>query len=206
MKFARSPIVALAFATLAVAQIQAVPIIEEIAPGSKECTDAANKECRTAAQAASHIASGMTTHGIYHVNEMAAVISLMAFESVDFKYKTNQVPGRPGQGTANMQMAEFNLKYAKSIDKVKGEVANIQSVDGLSDDELNRIRSLVITDDYNFGSGPWFLTTQCESSVRQELRANIDQGFSAYMGCVGVEVSAERTAYLDRAKKAFGIK
>ncbi|KAK0384681.1 hypothetical protein NLU13_8767 [Sarocladium strictum] len=205
MKFARSSFLVPVFATLVVAQLSAVPIVEEIAPGSKQCTDASNKECRTAEQAAPFIASGMTRYGIYSVNEMAAVISLMAFESVDFKYKTNQVPGRPGQGTANMQMAAYNLKYAKSIDKVKGQVADINSVDGLSDDELNRIRSLVTPDEYNFASGPWFLTTQCEDSVRQELRANVDQGFAAYMGCVGVEVSAERTAYLDRAKKAFGI-
>lgn len=195
----------LALAALAVAQLPAVSIVEQIAPASKSCADASNKECRTAKQAAPWIAEGMTRYGIYHVNEMAAVISLMAFESVNFEFKTNQVPGRPGQGTANMQMAEFNLMYANSINTVKAGVANVTSVDGLPEEELNRILSLVTPDEYNFASGQWFLTTQCEDSVRQELRADIDQGFSAYMACVGVEVAAERTEYLDRAKKAFGI-
>ena len=102
-------------------------------------------------------------------------------------------------------MAEYNLKYAKSIEEVKDKVGDVTSVDGLDDDELDRIRSLVTVDDYNFASGPWFLTTQCEKSVREQLRADVDKGFAAYMGCVGVEVNEERTAYLDRAKKAFNI-
>lgn len=195
----------LAFATLTLAQIQATPIILAIAPGSKSCA-ADNKECRTAEQASPFLASAMSRYKLYNVNEMAAVISLMAFESVDFAYKTNQFPGRPGQGTANMQMAEFNLKYAKSIDKVKDKVADISSVDGLSDDKLNEIRALVIDDEYNFASGPWFLTTQCEPSVREQLRNDIDKGFAAYMSCVGVTVDEDRTAYLERAKKAFNIK
>jgi cobyrinic acid a,c-diamide synthase len=189
---------------MAVAQLQAAPIVEQIAPGSKSC-DAANKECRTAEQAAPFLAQGMTRYGIYNVNEMAAVLSLMAFESVDFKYKTNQVPGRPGQGTANMQMAAYNLKYAKSIDRIKEKVADINSVEGLSDEELNNIRSLVLPDEYNFASGQWFLTTQCDQSIRKQLQEDVDKGFAAYMGCVGVQVNSERTAYLDRAKKAFGI-
>ncbi|KAH8175123.1 hypothetical protein LIA77_06542 [Sarocladium implicatum] len=191
--------------TVAAAELSAVPIVEEIAPGSKSCSDAANKECRTAEHAAPFIAKGMARYRLYSVNEMAAVISLMAFESVDFQYKTNQYPGRPGQGTANMQMAQYNLLYAKSIDEVKEKVSDVTSVDGLPDEELNRIRSLVTVDEYNFASGPWFLATQCDKSVREQLRANIDEGFATYMGCVGVEVTDERKAYLDRAKQAFKI-
>ncbi|KAJ2962724.1 hypothetical protein NQ176_g10917 [Zarea fungicola] len=136
---------------------------------------------------------------------MAAVIALMAFESVDFRYKHNVFPGRPGQGTANMQMANFNLLYAKSIDGVKDKVADITSVNGLSNDRLNAILALVTPDETNFGSGPWFLTTQCGQDVRDALKANIDTGFTAYMSCVGVSVTDDRKAYLTRAKKAFGL-
>lgn len=204
MKFIASTTLALALATLTAAQLPAVQIVQQIAPDAKSCQD--KTECRTAEQAAPWIAEGMQRYKVYNVNEMAAVISLMAYESVDFKYKTNQSPGRPGQGTANMQMPEFNLKYAQSIPDLKGEVANMTSVSAASDDQLNEMRALVLPDEYNFASGPWFLTTQCEPDVREKLRADIDSGFEAYMACVNVQVDDKRRAYLERAKKAFNIK
>lgn len=183
----------------------AVAIIEEIAPGSAECA-AGNTECRTARQATPHIFHGMARYGVWHPNQMAAVVALMAFESVDFAYKRNQYPGRPGQGTANMQMAEFNLEYARSIPALSGSVANVTSVDGQSDAELNRILDLVVPDAYCFASGPWFLETQCGGQILAQLVQDIDLGFESYMGCVGVAVTEDRRAYLGRAKQAFGIK
>ncbi|KAK3186552.1 hypothetical protein K4F52_004592 [Lecanicillium sp. MT-2017a] len=186
------------------AQLEAGPIIQQIAPGSASC-DAGATECRTASQAAPFIVQSMDAYQMHTVNEIAAVLSLMAFESVDFKYKHNVYPGRPGQGTANMQMANYNLLYAKSLDDVKDKVADIDSVDGLSDDKLNEILSLVTPDEHNFGSGPWFLATQCGGEVRESLKKDIDAGFEAYMGCVGVTVTDERRAYLTRAKAAFGL-
>lgn len=183
---------------------QAADIIKIIAPGSVSCP-AGESECRTADQAAEFLIGSMDQHGIHDTKEIAAVLSLMAFESVDFRYKHNVYPGRPGQGTANMQMANFNLMYAKSLDGVKDKVADIDSVDGLDPDKLNYILSLVQPDEFNFGSGPWFLTTQCPGDVREALRANIDSGFQRYMGCVGVSVTEERKAYLDRAKQAFDL-
>lgn len=181
-------------------------IIEEIAPQSKSCAKD-NDECRTGEQAAPYIFRSMARYGLFSPNQMAAVISLMAFESGDFAYKRNHfpAPGRPGQGTANMQMAEFNLKYAKSIEAIQNDVSNITSVDGLSNAELNRIRDLVIVDDYNFGSGPWFLRTECGEDVVGELVTDIDAGFESYMECVGVEVDESRLEYFDRAKSAFGL-
>lgn len=186
------------------AQLQAGPIIQKIAPGSASC-DAAATECRTATQAAPFIVQGMADYKMFSVNEIAAVLSLMAFESVDFKYKHNVYPGRPGQGTANMQMAKYNLMYAKSLDDVKDKVSDVNSVDGLSDDRLNEILALVTPDEHNFGSGPWFLATQCGQDVRDALKRDIDSGFDSYMGCVGVTVTDERRAYLTRAKAAFGL-
>lgn len=179
-------------------------IIKQISPASASCAGA-TPDCRTADQIAPHAMGAMHHYGLSSSREMAAVLALMAFESADFKYKHNVYPGRPGQGTANMQMPQYNLKYAKSIPAVKGKVANIPSVDGLSADKLNEILGYVTPDEYNFGSGAWFLATQCPGSVRDALRANIDNGFNAYMGCVGVDVTPERTAYLTRAKQAFGL-
>ena len=195
----------LSWTILAAAQLGAVRIVQEIAPAATSCPSS-NSDCRTAAQAAPWIAQGMYQYGIFSVNQMAAVVSLMAYESDNFEYKHNIDPGRPGQGTANMQMAPYNLKYAKQIDAVKGKVANYTSTDSLSDDELNAILALVTPDKYNFASGPWFLKTQCTQSVRDQLDANADSGFQAYMQCVGTAVTSDRLAYFDRAKKAFGIK
>ncbi|KAH7143583.1 hypothetical protein EDB81DRAFT_500055 [Dactylonectria macrodidyma] len=194
----------LILANAALANLNATTIVAEIAPGSESCASD-NADCRTAPVVGTYLALAMRKYSIYSVNQMAAVISLMAFESVDFAYKHNISPGRPGQGTANMQTAGYNLLYAKSLDGVKDKVADIDSVDGLSDDKLNEILALVTPDEYNFGSGPWFLTTQCDASVRTQLDADIDAGFSAYMGCVGTTLTDERTAYLTRAKEAFGI-
>ncbi|OAA32313.1 hypothetical protein AAL_01645 [Moelleriella libera RCEF 2490] len=183
----------------------AVRIVEAIAPNAKSCP-ADNQECRTAAQAAPFIADSMTTWALGSVNQMAAVVSLMAFESADFRYKRNKWPGRPGQGTANMQMARYNLLYARAIDALRPQVANMTTVDGQGDDKLNWLVSLVSQpDEYNFGSGAWFLATQCPQDVRDELARDADRGFARYMGCVGVSVTDDRKAYFERAKKAFGI-
>ena len=197
---------ALTCATLASASWPMTDIIEHIAPGSKTCKPD-NAECRTAKQAAPYIFQSMFVYGLYNPNQMAAVIALMALESGEFAYKTNHfpAPGRPGQGTANMQMAKFNLEYAKSIHAVRHEVANVTSVEGLPDVELNRIRSLVTVDKYNFGSGAWFLRNECGEEVVEALRADIDKGFEAYMECVGVEVDDARLDYLNKAKEAFGL-
>ena len=201
-----SPFIASLVATTAVAQLEAAQIVQQIAPNAKNCA-ASNTDCRTAEQAAPYLVQAMQDHNIYCVNQMAATIALMAFESVDFQYKHNISPGRPGQGTANMQMAPYNLKYAQSLDGVKDQVAAITTTDGLSDDKLNSILALVTPDEYNFGSGPWFLATQCDQSVRDQLTQNADSGWQAYMGCVGVDASDPgRVAYWTRAKAAFGIK
>ncbi|KND92415.1 hypothetical protein TOPH_03211 [Tolypocladium ophioglossoides CBS 100239] len=198
-----SVLAALGLASLAAA-LDAVQIVQQIAPDATSCPSPPG-DCRTAAQAAPFIARSMHAFGVGCPNEMASVVALMAFESVGFKYKHNVFPGRPGQGTANMQMAKYNLLYAKAIPAVEGNVTDIASVDGLPDDRLNWILSLVTPDEYNFGSGPWFLTTQCGADVRAKLQSNVDDGFQAYMQCVGVTVTDERKAYFDRAKKAFGV-
>ncbi|KPM41072.1 hypothetical protein AK830_g5482 [Neonectria ditissima] len=203
MKFL-TPLLLLASANLATCYLNATTIVADIAPGSDACA-AANKDCRTAAQAAPFIAAAMAKYKVYSVQQMAAVIALMAFESGDFAYKHNVSPGRPGQGTANMQMAAYNLMYAKQLDGVKDAVVDIESTDGMSDDELNDLLALVTPDEYNFGSGPWFLMTQCDASVREALTKDIDTGFAAYMECIGTSLTDDRTAYLDRAKEAFGL-
>ncbi|KAL7904518.1 hypothetical protein GGI35DRAFT_489754 [Trichoderma velutinum] len=193
----------LSLAALTEARLSAAAIVKKIAPGAGNCTD--TTECRTADQAAPFIAKNMSDYGIFTAPEMAAIISLMAFESVDFKYKHNVSPGRPGQGAANMQMANFNLLYAQNISSTKDHVSKYTSTDGLNPDDLNYILSLVQPDELNFASGAWFYATQCNSSVQEALWADVNTGFYRYMGCVGTSVTDERLAYFTRAKEAFGL-
>jgi hypothetical protein len=185
-------------------QLTPAEIIKHIAPDSASCADKSD-ECRTAEQAAPFIFRSFCQYGIQHPNQIAAVISLMALESGEFAYKRNAFPGRPGQGTANMQMPPFNLKYAKSLEDVRDEVADIDSTDGLPDAELDRILDLVVVDEHNFGSGAWFIRSECPQSVLDALEADIDTGFEEYMACVGVEVDEGRLAYLTKAKEAFDL-
>lgn len=58
-------------------------------------------ECSTAAQAVPFITKSFATYNVTSRAEQAALISLMAFESGDFKYNRNHFPppGRPGQGS-----------------------------------------------------------------------------------------------------------
>ncbi|OTA05541.1 SSCRP protein [Trichoderma parareesei] len=202
MHFSTASVV-LGLASLAAAQLPAVAIVQKIAPTATSCAD--SSECRTAEQAAPFIAKSMSDYGIYTTPEMAAIVSLMAFESVEFKYKHNVSPGRAGQGTANMQMAQFNLAYALSIPSLKAQVAQFTTVDGLADADLNKILALVQPDEFNFASGAWYYKTYCEKTVQAAFWANVDDGFTKYMQCVGAAVTDDRLTYWNRAKEAFGI-
>lgn len=79
--------------------------IVTIAPKSGSCDDAPAKgECATAKQAAKFTAQSFDTYKVTSKAEQAAIISLMAFESDDFKYNKNHFPGVPGQGSKYSQI------------------------------------------------------------------------------------------------------
>ncbi|MGI4816052.1 MAG: hypothetical protein ACRYGG_22335 [Janthinobacterium lividum] len=88
-------------ATLRTRELSVTPaIIRAISPASSSCTGAPHPlECRTAEQAASPIQASFYQYSILTAGEAAAIVSLMAFESGDFKYQNNYVPGNPGQGS-----------------------------------------------------------------------------------------------------------
>lgn len=185
--------------------------ILEIAPTSNTCAGAPfPSECATASQAAPYLISAMGAFGITSPPEIAALLSVMAYESGDFKYNTNHypAPGRPGQGTRNMQMANYNLLYAKSIPALSSSLSAIttaSTTDGLSDDQLNAIRALVLPDSYSWGSAAWFLTSQCASS-RPALQAGGQAAYESYLtSCVGTTATSDRLAYWSRANSALGI-
>ncbi|KAI1467536.1 uncharacterized protein F4812DRAFT_429916 [Daldinia caldariorum] len=179
----------------------AASIIAEVAPSTRDC--AAGGECVTADVIGPLLVSHMQQYGIYNPAQMAGIIALTAFESVEYTFKHNVSPGRPGQGTSNMQMFNFNLKYAQSIPELKDKVAGI--TEDAPDDKKNEVLSLVNDNKYNFGSGPWYFSTQCGADVKEALKAGDDAGFAAYMRCVGVTIDSGRQGYWDAARKAFGL-
>ncbi|KAL8832132.1 MAG: hypothetical protein Q9191_000454 [Dirinaria sp. TL-2023a] len=177
---------------LTAAQVQAV------APKSSSCDNApAAGQCRTAAQAAPAILNSFNAFGITSQGEQAAVLGIMAFESGDFKYDTPIVP-TPGKGTRNMQSADFNKKYAMSIPGLAPKVAAVAN-------DPDAIRGLLTSNDYyDFGSGAWFLATQCTPAVRSGLATGSLSGWQAYItSCVETTPTSDRQAYWERAVQAL---
>ncbi|KAJ5699645.1 hypothetical protein N7536_002658 [Penicillium majusculum] len=172
-----------------------------IAPTSKSCTDApAEGECATAKQAAKFTSQSFDTYKVTSKAEQAAIISLMAFESDDFKYNKNHFPGVAGQGTRNMQSPSFNKKYASSLPDLKDK---LPAVSNSPADLLDLLRGNGVTD---FGSGAWFLTTQCSKEVRSALADGSETGWQRFISdCVGTSVTDERKVYWERAIKAIDV-
>ncbi|KAI0010992.1 hypothetical protein F4779DRAFT_262957 [Xylariaceae sp. FL0662B] len=182
-------------------------VVAQIAPTSVSC-EGADDDCRTNVQSGPLLAKAMCQYGLNNVENygrLAAVLALTAFESVGYKFKRNVSKNEPGQGTSNMQMFNYNLQYAKTFDELKPQV---QGVDPNTQDPAvkNMVRDLVKDDKYNFGSGPWFLTSQCPDAFNALIAGpGLDDGFAQYMACVDVEIDEDRRAYWTRAKQAVGL-
>ena len=86
-----------------------------------------------------------------------------------------------------MQSPDFNAKYAQSLNMSVDQV-----VSGTDDNA-------------SFGSGAWFITTQCDFSVRQGLWGGQVGGWSDYITkCVQTTVTSERQDLWAAAIKALG--
>lgn len=100
-----------------------------------------------------------------------------------------------------MQSTAFNKKYAKSISELEGKVSSVESSPA---DLLDLLRE---NETYDFGSGAWFLTTQCSADVRSTLQDGSEAGWKRYItDCVETTVTDERKKYWERAVKALGVK
>jgi hypothetical protein len=181
---------------------QASDIIAAIMPTSTSCSSASGNfasDCRTASQAAEPLITAMVTYNLKSAGQIAAVLALVGFESVDLKYKHNVSPGRPGQGTSAMLMPDNVAKYAASIPELGSAVA-------AAGGDVAKVLELVVDDKYTFGAAAWWLTSQCKPEVVEGLKDATDAAWAAYMGCVGVDATdANRLQYWARAKKAFGL-
>lgn len=89
--------------------------LETVAPTSNTCDGApAPDECATSEQAATNIAKSFDTYQVTSPAEQAAVIGLMAFESMDFKYNRNHFPGVPGQGSMSSHLWTHHIRLPSS--------------------------------------------------------------------------------------------
>ncbi|KAI9794318.1 MAG: hypothetical protein M1833_000409 [Piccolia ochrophora] len=126
-----------------------------IAPTSNPCSGASYPdECHTASQATPFVNDAFAHYDITCPTEVAALLSLIALGSGEFKYQKNHfpAPGRPGQGTRNMQSAAFNVLYALSIPALQAKVAAITGgspADALPPGAQNEVRGLVLADGYD---------------------------------------------------------
>lgn len=165
-----------------------------IAPKANTCTGAPfPAECRTAAQAAPFVTASFEKYNITHAPVQAALISLMAYETGDFKYGINHFPGVLGQGTRNMQSPNFNQEYAASL----GYGADVTG-------DLQKMMDILTQDKFSFGSAAWFVTSQCPFSVRKAMWDGSKEAWQAYMStCVGTDVNDERVGYWQRAMEVL---
>lgn len=185
----------------------------QIAPDAKSC-DGATAECRTAAQAAPLLNAAHATFGISTKGEIAALVSLQAFESGSFRFQTNQA-GNPGQGTRNLMNFPFIYAYALDTPVKKDTALQLvpQGTDlsSVSADVKNQVRALVLDDDLDFASAAWFLTrskdltqTACDQSIRDGLIAATEAGWEDFITkCVGTTVTDERRRIYQAALTAL---
>ncbi|KAL1747640.1 hypothetical protein HDZ31DRAFT_31533 [Schizophyllum fasciatum] len=176
-----------------------------IAPNTTTCEGAKYPdECRTAAEAAQPILDSFATYALDSTNEQAAVVSLMLYESGEFKYNwghfvAGETVHTPGKGTRNMQSAAFNGLYARAL--FGDEKVDAANATGGADGVLE----LVSPDGPSFGSAAWFLTSQCNSTVREGVQSGTQDGWAIYItDCIGTTVDDGRIDYWTKAKKALG--
>lgn len=173
--------------------------LTQIYPQTASCNGADfPDECRDASQAADPINKSFEKYGLNTTGERAAALALMLYESGGFRYNRNHFPGRPGQGTRNMQMIDFNRKYAT-------ELFGEEKVSAANAEGENAVLELVLPDEPSFGSAAWFQATQCTEQVREGLRAGDQQGWANYLSsCVGVQNAEDRESIWRKAVAVLG--
>lgn len=175
--------------------ISAADLIQ-IAPNTTSCDGAAfPQECAPAGVAAPNIDESFALFKIDSFGAQAALVSIMLFETGDFKFKINHYPGVAGQGTRNMQSPAFNTKYADWI-VANGADSTITtaSVAAAANDPA-ALLNLINTDKWSFASAAWFLTTQCDASQVAALGDGSQASFESYLTqCVGTTVTDDRIA------------
>ena len=99
-----------------------------------------------------------------------------------------------------MQSPKYNLMYAQSIPALGPYLQKTDTSDPKA--VLDLLTTYI---NYDFGSAAWFLTSQCDHSVRSGLQSGSAAGFSAYIACIGTTETSDRHAYYQRAVTALGV-
>lgn len=184
--------------TRTLAKRDSTQVILDIMPSSSSCAGRGT-QCRTAAEAAPHLVQAMEDYGVGTSAEQAGILALVAYESGELQYSRNldAASAASGQGTSNMQQGRWNLEYAAGIAALAAESVSVTAANVLD---------LVTRDEYNFGTGPWFYSTQC-AAAQAARDGGADAWFQEYMSCVGASTSEEpgRLTYWENAKKVFGL-
>ena len=93
-----------------------------------------------------------------------------------------------------MQSPEFNALYAQSLGVAAGGDPSVV------------LGKLIENGEHDFGSGAWFLTTQCSDVVRTGLESGKLAGWQSYISeCLHTTPTPDRQAYWERAAMAMGI-
>ncbi|KAJ2559663.1 hypothetical protein EV175_000237 [Coemansia sp. RSA 1933] len=151
--------------------------------GDDSCSAATYaSECATNSRAVTAINNALTKYQITGRGEAVAVIAVMAYESDSWLYNINHNPGRPGQGTRNMQMYNFNSEYAQLLYPTQASAALASGTSG-SDAQENAVLDLVLGDDDSFGSGFWYLVNHASSyyNSADKLRDGNSADFQDYV-------------------------
>lgn len=98
-----------------------------------------------------------------------------------------------------MQSPTYNNKYAHSIPLIADKVRQ-------AGNDKGQLLDLLLADkEYDFGSGAWFLVSQCSDVVRESLKERGEEGWEGYVkDCVGTEANEERRGYWKRAVEVLG--
>jgi hypothetical protein len=172
-----------------------------IAPTSNTCDNApAVGECATSSPLiVSALVNSFAKYGVSCAEEQVALLSWMAFESLDFKYNKNHYPGTPGQGTRCMMSPSFVQQYLKSIPELALRAA------ALADPAA--ILELVYPDQYSFAAAAWFYSTHCTEAQKKQVKAGGQNNWaSAFItGCIGTTVTDGRIQKWKLANQALGV-
>ena len=105
----------------------------------------------------------------------------------------------------NMQSPAYNLKYAQSISSLASPLAAIKGTPGSPDYDNDVLGLLISNDVLDFGSGAWYLASQCSDAIRSGLQSRNQAGFEAYVSeCINTtDQNGGRLEYWKRANAAL---
>ncbi|PHH78015.1 hypothetical protein CDD80_7477 [Ophiocordyceps camponoti-rufipedis] len=187
------------------------PILEKIEPKTATCNPQ-DTQCRNATVVAPLLSSSFQKYNVTCRQEAACLVGLAMLESVNFQSMRNKDPGRAGQGTVNMQMCNFNLKWARELNNasfpdVTGEINCLEKEckDKATCDQV--LNTVLETERGQFSSLAWFYKKQCNKPlIKEALRNNVSACSDYLQECIGVKPNdGGRVSLNKKAFEAFGV-